>query len=177
MSTSAPPPPPPERRPRSTGANSGVLAEIAAAADPTLQEHADAQRSVGRYEPDFPEDPDRAFVVEAVHEGWLMHYGTPRLFTRMDDDLRLLGGDSLYALGLARLAALGDLEGVAELAELISLCARVAVEGRSEMTTELWGASVALLAGERGGGARAAFARLAPPTSSEASSDETPRRA
>jgi len=157
VSTASPPPPPPERRPAG-----GALAEIARAADPSLRAHADPHPSVGRYESGFPEDPDRAFVVEAVHEGWLMHYGTPRIFTGMDDDLRLLGGDSLYALGLARLAALGDLEGVAELAELISLCARVAAEGRAELTTELWSASVAVLAGEGGGGARAAFARLAP---------------
>ena len=157
MSTDAPPPPPPERR-----ARGGALAEIARAADPSLRAHADAHPSVGRYEPGFPDDPERAFVVEAVHEGWLMHYGKPRVFTGMDDDLRLLGGDSLYALGLARLAALGDLEGVAELANLISLCARVAAEGRAELTTELWSASVAVLTGEGGGGSSAAFARLAP---------------
>ena len=30
-----------------------------------------------------------------------MHYGEPRAFTGMDDDLRLLAGDALYALGLA----------------------------------------------------------------------------
>ena len=155
--SSPPPPPPPER-----SARGGALAEVARAADPTLRSHADAHPSVGRYESGFPDDPDRAFVVEAIHEGWLMHYGTPRVFTSMDEDLRLLGGDSLYALGLARLAALGDLEGVAELAELISLCARVAAEGRAELTTELWSASVGVLSGERGGGARAAFARLAP---------------
>ena len=157
MSAERPPPPPPEPRPRE-----GALAEIARAADPSLRVHADAHPSVGRYESGFPDDPDRAFVVEAIHEGWLMHYGTPRVFTSMDDDLRLLGGDSLYALGLARLAALGDLEGVAELAELISLCAQVAAEGRAELTTELWSASVEVLAGQGGGGARAAFARLAP---------------
>ena len=38
-----------------------------------------------------------------------------------DPDLALLLGDQLYALGLSRLAALGDLEAVAELADLISL--------------------------------------------------------
>ena len=47
-------------------------------------------------------------MLEAVYEGYLMHYGTPRAFTGMDDDLRLLAGDALYALGLARLAADGD---------------------------------------------------------------------
>jgi hypothetical protein len=142
----------------------GARAEVARLADPALRAHADREPSVGRYETAFPDDPDRAFVVEAVHEGWLLHYGAPRLFRGMDDDLRLLGGDSLYALGLARLTALGDLEGVAELADLISLCARLAAEGRTELTSELWSASVERLAGG-GRGARAAFARLAPSTS------------
>ena len=41
----------------------------------------------------------------------------------MDADLRLLAGDALYALGLSRLAEAGDLEAVAELADLISLSA------------------------------------------------------
>lgn len=154
---STPPPPPPERHGRE-----GALAEVIRVADPSLRAHAAARPPRGRYESDFPEDPDRAFVIEAVHEGWLMHYGTPRVFRGMDDDLRLLGGDALYALGLSRLAALGDLDGVAELSELISLCAQAAAEGRSELGTELWNASARALAGEQGAGARDAFARLAP---------------
>ena len=156
MTISTPPPPPPERR------RAGALAEVAAAADPMLREHADPDPRPGRHEAAFAGNADRAFVVEAVREGWLMHYGVPRLFTGMDEDLRLLGGDALYALGLARLCELGDLEGVAELAELISVCARAAAEGRSEIAEELWSASVAALAGERAGGARAAWRRLAP---------------
>ncbi len=71
-------------------------------------------------------------MLEAVYEGYLMHYGEPRAFAGMDDDLRLLAGDALYALGLARLAERGDLEAVAELADLISLCARAHAEGRAE---------------------------------------------
>ena len=59
-------------------------------------------------------------MLEAVYEGYLMHYGEPRAFTGMDDDLRLLAGDALYALGLARLAESGDLEAVAVLSDLIS---------------------------------------------------------
>ena len=45
------------------------------------------------------EDDARRFVLEAVYEGYLMHYGTPRAFAGMDEDLRLLAGDALYALG------------------------------------------------------------------------------
>ena len=47
----------------------------------------------------------------------------PRLLDTDDPDLRLLAGDYLYALGLSRLARLGDLEAVRELADLITLCA------------------------------------------------------
>ena len=59
-------------------------------------------------------------MLEAVYEGYLMHYREPRAFAGMDDDLRLLAGDALYALGLSRLARAGDLKAVAELADLIS---------------------------------------------------------
>ena len=54
-------------------------------------------------------DPgEYALVVEAVREGYLLHYGEPRLLAGHDADLALLAGDYLYALGLDRLAALGD---------------------------------------------------------------------
>ena len=52
----------------------------------------------------------------------------PRLIDGADGDLRLLAGDYLYALGLERLAARGDLEAVSELADLISLSAQVHAE-------------------------------------------------
>lgn len=74
---------------------------------------------------------DYSFVFESVLEGYLLHYGEPRL--ELDDpDQRLIEGDLAYALGLARLAEVGDLEAVSELADLISLCAQVHVEGRGE---------------------------------------------
>ena len=64
-----------------------------------------------------------ALLVEAVREGFLCHYGEPRLFLGLDSDLRLLVGDYLYARGIERLARLGDLLAVRELADLISLAA------------------------------------------------------
>jgi hypothetical protein len=67
-----------------------------------------------------------------------MHYGEPRAFTGMDDDLRLLAGDALYALGLARLAQTGDLEAVAALSGLISASAQAQAEGRPEDAEALW---------------------------------------
>ncbi len=48
-----------------------------------------------------------------------------------DPDLALLAGDYLYALGLERLAALGDLAAVRELSDLISLAAQIHDTGRS----------------------------------------------
>jgi hypothetical protein len=66
-----------------------------------------------------------ALIVESVREGYLLHYGTPRVVSGDDPDLALLAGDYLYALGLERLAALGDLESIAELSDLISLAAQI----------------------------------------------------
>src|SRR5918996_1602026 len=51
-------------------------------------------------------------LFEAIREGFLLHYGEPRLIDGADPDLRLLTGDYLYALGLERLAARGDLPSV-----------------------------------------------------------------
>jgi hypothetical protein len=72
-----------------------------------------------------------ALVVESVREGYLLHYGEPRLLAGHDSDLALLAGDYLYALGIERLAALGDSGAVRELADLISLCAQLHAEGRA----------------------------------------------
>lgn len=78
------------------------------------------------------------FVLEAVHEGYLLHYGDPNGFVGMDEDLALLAGDSLYALGLARLADEGDLDAVAMLADLITNCAKAHAEGDQGMAEHLW---------------------------------------
>lgn len=66
-----------------------------------------------------------ATVIECVREGYLLHYGDPRLITPPDQDLALLAGDYLYAKGLERLAALGDPFAVRELSDLISLSAQL----------------------------------------------------
>src|SRR4051794_5285000 len=103
-----------------------ALAEVAAEVEPSLRSYAVPELPPGRFE------GPRAFALEAVYEGFLLHYGTPRAFAGMDADLRLLAGDTLYALGLDRLARAGDVEAVAELGDLISLCAQVQAEGRPE---------------------------------------------
>ena len=66
-----------------------------------------------------------ALVVESVREGYLLHYARGRVVAGVDPDLALLAGDYLYALGLERLAALGDLDAVRELSDLISLAAQI----------------------------------------------------
>lgn len=79
-----------------------------------------------------------ALVVEAVREGYLLHYEEPRLLAGHDPDLALLAGDYLYALGLDRLAALEDARSVAILSDLISNCARLQAEGSTESIPDLW---------------------------------------
>ena len=73
---------------------------------------------------DGQEAAERALVMEAVLEGYLLHFGRTRLLETDDADLRLLAGDYMYALGLSRLAALGDLDAVRVLADLITASAR-----------------------------------------------------
>lgn len=88
-----------------------------------------------------------AIVVEAVREGYLLHYGVPRLIVGADPDLSLLAGDYLYALGIQRLAALGDLAAVRELSDLISISAQLQAEERAGGAVEaLWLGCVAAIA-------------------------------
>jgi hypothetical protein len=91
-----------------------------------------------------------ALVVESVREGYLLHYGEPRVVMGADPDLRLLAGDYLYALGLERLAALGDLPAVRELSDLISLGAQLNAETTDQRPARagewLWLASTTAIA-------------------------------
>jgi geranylgeranyl pyrophosphate synthase len=89
-----------------------------------------------------------AFVVEAIHEGHLLHDGRSRLLDQSDPDLALLAGDRLYALGLERLAGLGDLEAVAILAEVISRCAQARAEGTPQLAAQAWEDATRQLAGD-----------------------------
>jgi hypothetical protein len=125
---------------RALRAEGGLLAE-ALGPEPTHDgalgaAAAGGPRSAGR-------EADVAFVIEAIREGELLHYGTPRLFAAIEPDLALLAGDRLYALGLARLAELGDVEAVSELADVIALCAQAHAEQRPELADAVWQAGVA----------------------------------
>jgi hypothetical protein len=120
-----------------------VLAEVTAAVDPALREYAVPEPGPGRFNGSNGLGRDRAFVLETVYEGYLLHYETPRAFKGMDPDLRLLAGDSLYALGLERLAAGGDVQ----------------AQGRPELAEGLWQATTRVLSGGGGQGAREALSR------------------
>jgi hypothetical protein len=77
-------------------------------------------------------------LLEAIYEGYLLHYGIPRLLAPPEADLGLLAGDRLYALGLARLVELGDLPAVAELADVITLTALAHGAGRGALADATW---------------------------------------
>jgi hypothetical protein len=118
--------------------NGGLLAGAVApaSADGTYGALAAAgRRAAGR--PD-----DYALLVEAIHEGYLLHYAAGRVVRPEDPDLSLLAGDRLYALGLARLAELGDLAAVVELADVISLAAQAHAEGDPGRAAAIWAAGV-----------------------------------
>ncbi|HTR73197.1 MAG TPA: hypothetical protein VMG80_06325 [Solirubrobacteraceae bacterium] len=77
-------------------------------------------------------------LVEAIYEGYLLHNGSPRLLDPPEADLGLLAGDRLYALGLARLVELGDVEAVAELADTITLSALAQASGDEDLAGAVW---------------------------------------
>ncbi|HEY8030122.1 MAG TPA: hypothetical protein VIE38_11485 [Gaiellaceae bacterium] len=88
--------------------------------------------------------PRFAVGLETIYEGYLSHYGEPRLFTPGDPDVALLLGDYLYAHGLVRIASFGETDAVADLSELISLCSQLRAEN-ADGDGALWAASAALL--------------------------------
>jgi hypothetical protein len=110
---------------------------------------ADALRADPEHEAVFSPllvDERYALGLETIYEGYLLHYGRPRLFAPADRDTALLLGDYLYAHGLVRIAAWQRVEAVADLAALISLCAQVRAEGAGG-DGEAW-AATALWLGE-----------------------------
>ena len=123
-----------------------MLAAEAAAESPLW---GDSLRADAEREPVFaPLAPARfALGLETIYEGYLVHYGRPRLFAPPDDETALLLGDYLYAHGLVRIAATGDLDAVAALAELISECAHLRAEG-ADGDGEVWVDTARRLGGE-----------------------------
>jgi hypothetical protein len=77
-------------------------------------------------------------LLEMIFEGSLLHYGNARVVHTDDKDLALLLGDQLYALGLLRLAALGDVDAVSVLAEVIARLSEAHAEGKPERAQAIW---------------------------------------
>ena len=120
---------------RSRGGIAARGVQMSALADLAAQLRAeDTPISPHVTEPDpgqaFASPGDYAYVLEAVREGYQLHYDDSRLLTGHDEDLALLAGDYLYALGIERLAARGDTAAVLILADLISTVAQLHAEGR-----------------------------------------------
>lgn len=103
---------------------------VAADAEPAVLA-ASGPRSAGR-------EDEIALLVEAIHEGHLLHYATGRTVGQDDGDLALLAGDRLYALGLDRLARLGDLESVGVLADVIARSAQAHAAGAPTEAGAAW---------------------------------------
>jgi hypothetical protein len=125
-----------ERLAEALRAEGGLLAETVGDGD-GAQPHGDAVAARGETYP---------LLVEAIREGYLQHYASGRVVRPEDPDLALLAGDRLYAFGLERLAALGDLEAVAELADVIALCAQAHAEGDPARADAVWEAGAAAVA-------------------------------
>jgi hypothetical protein len=135
---------------------------------PELHEHL-REPAPGELEPVFSRLAEERFALglETIYEGYAVHYGRPRLYEPGDGDAALVLGDYLYAQGLARIAALGEVEAVSDLAELISLCAHARGDG-DRGDGAAWAATAALLGRSELAGAREALSRRRDPGPLEA---------
>lgn len=104
--------------------------------------------------------PEYELLIEMIIEGSRLHYGGSRVVLSGDPDLALLLGDQLYALGLARLAELGDLDAVQELADVISLVAQAHASDDGPLAEAVWQAG-AVAIGWGGGESHRRAKRLA----------------
>ena len=118
-------------------AEGGTLGELAR---PPAEDHPQVQGppQVAASGPRVAERAEYELLLEMIFEGSLLHYWSGRVVDTDDPDLALLLGDQLYALGLVRLAELGDLEAVDALATVISDLAQAHAEGDSQRAEEIW---------------------------------------
>lgn len=121
-------------------ADGGPVAD--ALVDPPREGHeAPGPAQIAAAGPRTAGDPaEYELLIEMIREGSRLHYGEPELVAPAEPDLRLLLGDHLYALGLQRLTALGDLPAVQELADVISLVAQAHAEGDAARAEAVWAA-------------------------------------
>ena len=87
--------------------------------------------------------------LETVYEAYLVHYGRSRLFAPSGESERILLGDYLYAHGLVHIAAVGGVDAVATMAELISRCASLRASGE-DGDGDAWVAAASSLGGTPG---------------------------
>jgi hypothetical protein len=120
-------------------------ARDAADGGPVVEAGAGAPQLAARGPRASGREGDYELLLEMILEGSLLHYGAPRLVRCADSDLALLLGDQLYALGLARLAELGDVDAVAELADLISLLAQAQAGSDLGLADAVWQAGAAAI--------------------------------
>lgn len=127
-------------------AHGGTVATLVMAADGTPEEPEDSPPRLAARGPRASAHPaEYELLLEMILEGSLLHYGAPRVVRVEDPDLALLLGDQLYALGLSRLADLGDLEAVSELADLISLLAQARAAADAPLAEAIWEAGAAAI--------------------------------
>jgi hypothetical protein len=107
---------------RTVGGESAVGPAALAAEGPRAEGHRD----------------EYGLLVEAIYEGYLLHYGRPRVVVAREADVGVLAGDRLYAIGLERLVELGDADAVAELADTITLSALAQGSGETELAEAIW---------------------------------------
>ena len=124
-----------------------LAAEAAAESPLWAEQQRDEPERLGIFGPLAPER--FALGLETIYEGYLVHYGRPRLFAPADGETALLLGDYLYAHGLVRIAATGELDAVVALAELISTCAHLRAE-QAAGDGEAWVDAVRTLGGDPG---------------------------
>ncbi len=117
----------------------GLLADLLPAVPPTANGGGWGPAQMAAAGPRAREAPaEYELLVETIYEGYLLHYGAPRLLRPAEPDLRLLAGDRLYALGLARLVAVGDVAAVGELADVITLTALAHGSDSPELAQAIW---------------------------------------
>jgi hypothetical protein len=122
----------------------GLMASLVASGDTARDRRGPAAASPARIAAEGPRAAgnrdEYELLVEAIYEGYLLHYSSPRVMHAPEADLGLLAGDQLYAIGLARLVALGDTKAVAELADTITLSALAHGAGERGLAEAVWAA-------------------------------------
>ena len=123
----------------------GLMATLVGSEPPSDLARGPGMRSPARVAAEGPRAEGRReeyeLLLEAIYEGYLVHYGSPRVVRPAEADLGLLAGDQLYAIGLAMLVGLGDTAAVAELADTITLSALAHGAGEPALADAVWDAS------------------------------------